>query len=80
MARVICKCGNILRNQEVPNDVELRVYTDREWDKILDCDVIETWKVPLPKYDVWKCPKCKRIYVFEPGNNEATYVYSLEKR
>ena len=77
MARMNCKCGEILSNSEAPNDVELRVYTDREWDNILSVDTINTWKIPLPKYDVWRCPKCERVLVFEEGNDRAIKEYIL---
>lgn len=35
MARMTCTCGAKLDNHEAPNDVELRVYTDKEWEDIL---------------------------------------------
>jgi hypothetical protein len=63
----------------VPNDIELRVYTNQEWNEILEKnDTIEGWKFPLPTYEVWKCPKCERLYVFEDGNDKAIKVYNLE--
>ena len=79
MARMNCICGAILSNSIVPNDTELIVYTSTEWDEILQRDIVETWKIPLPKYEVWKCPKCERIYVFKNGDNKAIKVYVLEK-
>ena len=30
MARMTCRCGADLSNQEAPNDIELVVYTDKE--------------------------------------------------
>jgi hypothetical protein len=78
MARMMCKCGEILSNSMVPNNIELIVYTDKEWDKILEADTINTWEIPLPAYDVWKCSKCERVYVFEAGNHTAIKVYVLE--
>lgn len=80
MAKMNCKCGHVLSTTQVPNDIVLRVYTDREWDEILDCgDTIEPWKIPLPEHEVWKCPNCNRIYVFEKGNNTPIMRYILEK-
>ena len=79
MAKMTCKCGYLLSTTQVPNDIELRVYTDREWDEILDCDIIEPWKIPSPKYDVWKCPNCNRIYVFEEGYGAPIMTYILEE-
>ena len=78
MAKMNCKCGNILSTSQVPNDVQLWVYTDKEWDSIIDCDILIPWKIPLPKYEVWICPKCKRVYVFEEGNDTPIMRYVLE--
>ena len=63
----------------IPNDIQLWVYTDKEWDKIMTPEVIETIDFPYPSYDVWKCPKCERIHVFEEGSNIAIKVYALEE-
>ena len=81
--RMNCTCGEYLSNSATPNDVELWVYTDREWDAILENDTIETWKIPLPTHDVWRCPKCERIYVFGKPNEDGCIpvikVYRLEE-
>lgn len=79
MARMNCRCGQVLSTVMAPNDIQLRVYTDREWDSILENDTIETWKIPLPAYDVWRCPKCERIYVFKGGSDKAVKIYNLEE-
>ena len=82
MAKMTCKCGEYLSNQQSPNDIQLCVYTDREWDSILEQDIWESWKIPMPTYDVWRCPKCERIYVFgkadKEGNVKAIKIYCLE--
>ena len=79
MEKMNCKCGYLLSTTQTPNDIQLRVYTDKEWDVILDCDIIEPWKIPLPKYDVWKCPNCNRVYVFEEGTDTPIMKYILEE-
>ena len=76
MASIICKCGTRLTNVEAPNNIELWVYTDFEWDKLLEQDVVNTWEIPSPNRDVWRCPVCERIYVFE--KDKPVKVYSLE--
>ena len=40
MAGMTCTCGAELSNHEVPNDIQLRVYTDREWYEIFDCNIV----------------------------------------
>lgn len=74
MARFQCKCGETLSNSMAPNDIELRVYTDREWDQITNCETLDPVAIPFPKYDVWRCPSCERIYVFDGDNIVKTYV------
>lgn len=79
MARFMCKCGETLSNSQAPNDIELKVYTDREWDEILNHDLIDPLTIPDPKYDVLRCPKCERLYFFEEGNENAIKVYKIEE-
>jgi hypothetical protein len=79
MARIKCKCGAELNNQETPNDIQLKIYTDREWDEIINHDVIDPITIPFPKYEVWRCPKCERLYFFEDGNDNAVKIYRLEE-
>jgi hypothetical protein len=63
MARMTCTCGAKLDNHEAPNDIELVVYTDKEWDEICNCDSIEPWMIPSPKYEVGVAPFVKE-YMF----------------
>lgn len=81
MARMTCTCGAELSNHNAPNDIELVVYTDREWERICDCDTMTPWMIPAPKYDVWRCPICKSIYdVYEGSNGSPVMIYRLEKQ
>lgn len=47
MANYYCKCGNRLNNSMVPNEVELRVYTDREWDDIINIGMMDSVDMQL---------------------------------
>ena len=78
MARMTCKCGKQLNNHDAPNDIELVVYTDKEWDAICNCDSIQPWMIPSPRYEVWRCPVCKRIYVYDRGEDIPIMIYTLE--
>jgi hypothetical protein len=75
MAKFVCRCGNALSNSVAPNDVQLRVYTDEEWDTIIQSEG-KLEDLPLPKNDVWRCPMCERIYFFE--GDEVIKVFALE--
>lgn len=79
MARITCSCGAVLSNGLFPNDIQLRVYTNEEWEKIFDCESINPWMIPLPQYEVWRCSICRSIYVYGNGNNQPIMVYRLEK-
>lgn len=79
MARMECKCGQVLSTSAAPNEVQYRVYSDWEWDRILSVDSIEAWKFPMPEYDVWRCTNCERVYVFAGGYGKAIKVYRLEE-
>lgn len=79
MARMECKCGMLLDNHDSPNDIELIVYEDREWEDIFSKETIDVITIPLPKYNVWKCPKCKRLYIFENSNMNPIMIYKLEE-
>jgi hypothetical protein len=74
MASFYCKCGNRLNNVEAPNDVEWRVYSDREWDAITSIEVIDPINIPFPTIEVWRCPKCERIYIFKDNRLFKYYV------
>lgn len=78
MAGFLCRCGKILSNTQAPNDIQLRVYTDREWDEIINHEVIDPITMQRPKYDVWRCQKCERVYVFNKDGS-VKKVYALEK-
>jgi hypothetical protein len=45
MSRLICKCWYCLSTTKVPNDIELRVYTDNVWNQLLAIDTIKTWNI-----------------------------------
>lgn len=78
MARFQCKCGETLSNSMAPNDVQLKVFTDREWDDIINVGMIDSVDLPDPKYDIWRCQKCERIYVFGHNSNNVIKTYALE--
>lgn len=79
MAKMQCKCGETLSNSQSPNDIELKVYTDREWDYIINLDVIDPLALPDPQHDVWRCPKCERLYFFRDGVDTAVKIYKVEE-
>lgn len=78
MARFSCKCGEILSNSSAPNEIQLKIFTDREWDNIINIGMVDSVDLPDPSYDVWKCPKCERVFVFG-DNGKVKKTYIIEK-
>lgn len=80
MAKFDCVCGKLLSNSLCPNDVEYHVYSDKEWDQILSLDKLDSSDFPFPKYDVWRCPDCERIFVFDDNKLILTYIIESDYR
>lgn len=78
MSRLKCRCGKVLSTVQCPNDVQLRVYTDFEWDKIINMGIIDSVDIPMPQYNVIKCPSCERVYVFNYDYSEPVKIYKVE--
>lgn len=78
MAGYLCKCGQQLSTTEIPNTIELRVYTDREWDELIQHDLIDPLSIPLPEYDVWCCPNCQRLIFFDWATGSPIKIYKLD--
>ena len=92
MAHVTCRCGYSMWNGMTPNDIEFTVFSDVQLCEIEDhppdlfrdpeqfiCD----WNdlMDMADYEVWRCPECGRLYVFDKqdGSDQAKYIYRLEK-
>ncbi len=79
MAQFWCKCGNRMWNGQTPNDIQFWVYSDRKMDKIRENDVVDVLELSdMEDYEVWLCPVCKRLSVFEHSSNTVKYTYQLE--
>lgn len=70
-----CKCGETMSDKQAPNGVQLRVYTDFEWDDIINMgDTIDPALIPFPQYKVFQCPKCERLHFFKGYELIKSYV------
>ena len=80
MASFYCKCGDRLNNVQAPNNTEWRVYSDKEWDEICNIGMMDSVDIPFPSFEVWRCPKCERVYVFKDNTLIKYYVlHSIEE-
>lgn len=74
MASFYCKCGQRMSSVQVPNDTEWRVYSDKEWDEIINIGMMDSVDIPFPNLEVWRCTKCERVYVFKDNKLIKYYV------
>ena len=80
MIRLSCKCGETMWNSQIPNDIQIWAFTDRQIDKILEKDRRETPEFcEMYDYEVWLCPNCKRLHILEGKSNTTRYIYHLEE-
>ncbi|MDE7230033.1 MAG: hypothetical protein K2N56_06085 [Oscillospiraceae bacterium] len=76
---LLCKCGCDMWNGRIPNDIEFSVYSDKRMCEILENDTVDTLDLAqMNDYDVWKCPDCGRLYVFEKSSCEVLCIYKPE--
>lgn len=80
MAQLLCKCGENMRDNMIPNDIQFWVYSDRKMDQICENDTVDVIELSsIEDYEVWRCLKCKRLYVFESGNSfNPKFIFKLE--
>lgn len=93
MARLGCRCGFSMWNGRVPNEIEFTAFSDIRFCEIVEnppASLIESIDdltcllnnlMELADYEVWRCPQCGRLYVFDNKDdpNRAKYVYRLEE-
>ena len=67
-----CTCGQYLTNVSCPNDIVLWAYPDGQWKEIQAIGKIDPVMIPRATFEIWRCPKCKRLYIFPYPSNKAT--------
>lgn len=77
--KIACKCGEYLHNHDAPGDIELCIYTQKEWDVIMSLVSADPKYIPLPENEVWESPKCHRLHYFRRGESKAAKVYCIEE-
>lgn len=78
---LLCKCGIDMWNGEIPNDIEYTVFSDKRMNDIFEEDTVDTIDLAqMNDYNVWRCPKCGRLYIFRNADNKLLFVYKLEEQ
>lgn len=77
MAKLYCKCGELLSTSNVPNEVELHVFSDKTWVDVFEQEKLDPAELPYTEYVVWKCDSCQRLYLFE--GDKVKKIYKVEE-
>ena len=93
MARLLCRCGYSMWNGHTPNEIEFTAFSDACVCALIE-NPPDRFSRPLESasdlfmdffgladYEVWRCPQCGRLYVFDrqSGSDAAKFVYKLEE-
>lgn len=89
MAHFRCQCGKSLSNSGSP-EIEIYAYPSTQWENEIDTlDLVHTLDIPEPELLIWRCPKCRRLYVFPrleagkadqlPRYSDRPIIYKVEK-
>lgn len=79
MARIRCRCGEVLNDFQIPSDIIIRAFPDKQFDDLLNYigrDKPDDWP-PEPQIEIWCCPVCGRMHVFKNGSL-SPIVYKIE--
>ena len=77
MAHWRCKCGNIMNDIVDPNPYGFVVYSERDWENGLELadenNMLHWQDFPDPTFEVYRCPECGRLMVFDDSNRYVSY-------
>ncbi|BBH18781.1 hypothetical protein Back11_01260 [Paenibacillus baekrokdamisoli] len=78
MAGMKCVCGNTMSTVVSPNETELIIFTQKEWEEITEGTKhgLNVFDIE-PRQAVWRCRACSRLYFFE--DNKVVKRYVLEE-
>lgn len=86
MAHFRCQCGKSLSNSGTP-EIQIYAYPSTQWENEIDTlDTVHPLDIPEPELVIWRCPKCRRLYVFPmiskdqiPRYSNRPIIYKVEK-
>ena len=88
MGCIRCQCGKLISNNSP--EVQIYAYPSTQWENEIDTlDLVHTLDIPEPELLIWRCPKCRRLYVFPrleagkvdklPRYSDHPIIYKVEK-
>lgn len=78
MARLECKCGQMLSNSTNP-EIQYKIFSDDEWIRTLDrSEKEELVNIAEDTLEAWKCGSCERLYIFKIGQDLPIRIYRLD--
>ncbi|KXX69171.1 hypothetical protein [Flammeovirga sp. SJP92] len=76
MPGIKCKCGNVIKFGEIPNSNEWLFISDVEYDKY--SGNVDSEKLYMDLKSMLICQKCKRIWIYWNGYDNAPTPYKLD--
>ena len=74
MAEMECECGENLFITSEDSDITLWAFPDGQLEEILATGQAGQLDLTDAKFEIWRCPKCKRLYIFTyPSEQASTY-------
>lgn len=71
MPYINCRCGNKIDYSNIPCENKFLVISD------VDCDhyqgLIDAEKLYIEMIDVYKCPNCSRLWIYNKDNKPIVY-------
>lgn len=80
MLNIQCMCGESMWDNHIPNELEYRIYSDKQMDSIIQNDAVDSMDLcMMADYKAWKCPKCSRIYLLDTKTDDVLKIYKPEQ-
>jgi len=81
MSSMLCRCDNVIYDNEIPSKVWILAYRKSDVDAYLEVNPSYRLKDLYMDYELgyelWRCRHCHRIYMFPDGSNRWEKVYSI---
>lgn len=81
MGQWVCRCGQTINDHIFPDKNTYHVFSEELWNEISEMadeeGKINWMDIPIPTYDMYRCPNCGRIMLF--GEQEDSSFTSYRK-
>ena len=76
MPKLLCKCGNVIKANDIPNPNQYMIISDTDFEKY--SEVKDLYDLYIKMTIVLKCSACHRLWIFWDGFSAPPQPYLLE--